>query len=66
MVVVNKVTSKQNTPTMKAKLEQISKMRIGEKPRRHMLHEMTMRYLPLALLGMKKQTCALKPLYPIA
>jgi len=38
MVVVNNVISKQNAPTMKAKIEQISKVRKGEKPRRHMLH----------------------------
>jgi len=43
---------------MKAKIEKISKVRKGEKPRRHMLHGMIMRYPPLALLMMKKQICA--------
>jgi len=66
MALVNRVISRQNAPTMKAKKEQISKMRKGEKPRRHMLHGMTIRYLPLALLMMKKQTCALEHLYPVA
>jgi len=66
MVVVSMVISKQNAPTMKAKIEQISKMRKGVKPRRHMLHGMTMRYPPLVLLMMKKQTCVLKHLYLVA
>jgi len=66
MAVVNRVISKQNALTMKAKIEQISKMRKGEKPRRHMLHEMTMRYLPLVLLMMKKKTYPLEHLYPVA
>jgi len=44
-------------PTMKARIEQISKAKEGEKPRRHMFNGMIMRYPPLALLMMKKQTC---------
>jgi len=51
---------------MKAKIGQISKMRKEEKPRRHMLHGMTMRYLSLTLLMIKKQTCALEHLYLVA
>jgi len=63
MAVVNRVISRQNAPTMKSKKEQISKMRKGEKPRRHMWHGMTMKYHSLALLMMKKQTCVLEHLY---
>jgi len=56
MVVVNTFISKKNAPTMKAMIKQISKVKEGEKPRRHMI----MRYPPLALLMMKKQTYAYK------
>jgi len=66
MVVVNRVISRKNAPTMKANIEQISKTRKGEKLRRHMLHGMTMRYLPLTLLMMNKQTFSIKHLYPVA
>jgi len=52
MTVVNRVISKHNAPTMKARIKKISKVKEGEKPRRHMLHEMIMRCHPLALLMM--------------
>jgi len=64
MVVVNRVISRQNAQTMKSKKEQISKIRKGEKLKRHMWHGMTMKFHPQALLTMKKQICALEHLCP--
>jgi len=66
MAVMNMVISRQNAPTMKSKKEQISKIRKGEKPKKHIWHLMTMKYHTQALLMMKKQISALEHLYPVA
>ena len=56
MAVVSRVTSKLSAPIKRARKKLISKVKEEEKPKRHIYHGMIMRYPPLALQKMKKQT----------